>query len=167
VPPRPSRLLERAEKAWRLRELRERYARELDRSVLHVDVSTTLYADEYRSLIGLAESSGSLLALATFNMAVNESSPEEVVDFYAASFPEVRSAIIANQLHTRLLRQLAKLPGVHVIDSAPGLDGQYREHFLDLVHFTQPGRERLAANLLAGIREILISHPRLHCRPAA
>jgi hypothetical protein len=99
---------------------------------------------------------------------VNQSSPEEAVDFYAASFPEVRSAIIANPLHTRLLRQLAKPPGVRFIDTAPGLDGEYREIFLDLVHFRQPGRERLAANLLAaGIREILITHPWLHCRPAA
>ena len=71
VPPRPSRLLERAEKAWRLRDLRARYARGLDRSVLNVDVSTTPYADEYRSLIRLAGSSGTLLALATFNLAVN------------------------------------------------------------------------------------------------
>jgi lysophospholipase L1-like esterase len=167
VPPRPSRLLEGAEKAWRLRALRERYARELDRSVLQTDVSTTAYADEYRSLIRLARSQGALLALATFNMAVNESSPEEVVDFYAQSFPEVRSAILANQLHTRLLRQLPKPPGVHLIDTAPGVDGEYRELFIDLIHFTQPGRDRLAGNFLNGIREILGSHPRLRCRPAA
>ncbi len=167
VPPRPSRLFERAEQGWRLRDLRERYARELDLSVLRTDVSTTPYADVYRSLIQLARSGGIELALATFDMAVNESSPEEVVDFYSESFPEVRSAIIANQLHTRLLRQLAKPPGVHFIDAAPGVDGEYRELFIDLIHFTQPGRERLAENLLAGIREILLTHPRLHCRPAA
>ena len=167
VPARPSRLLERAEKGWRLRLLRERYARELDPSVLDTDVLATTYAQEYRSLIRMAESSGSLLALASFNMAVNESSPEEVVDFYAQSFPEVRSAIIANQLHTRLLRQLPKPPGVHFIDTSPGLDGEYRELFVDLIHFTQPGRERLAGNLLNGMREILLTHPRLRCRPAA
>ena len=166
VQPRPSRLLERAEKGWRLRDLRARYARGLDRSVLHADVLATPYADEYQRLIRLAGSSGVQLALATFNMAVNESSPEEVVDFYAASFPEVRSAILANQLHSRLLRQLPKPPGVYFIDTAPGLDGEYREHFLDLVHFTQPGRERLAGNILAGIRAILLTHPRLSCRPA-
>jgi lysophospholipase L1-like esterase len=167
VPTRPSRLLERAEKGWRLRALRGRYARELDRSVLDTDVSTTMYAEEYRKLIRLSESGGSLLALASFNMAVNESSPEEVVEFYAQSFPEVRSAILANQLHTRLLRQLAKPPAVHFLDTSPGIDGEYRDLFVDLIHFTQPGRERLAGNLLNGIREILLTHPRLRCRPAA
>jgi lysophospholipase L1-like esterase len=165
VPPRPSKLLERVEKSWRLRDLRERYARELDPSALHADVLATTYADEYRSLIELAGSNGALLVLASFNMAVNERSPQDVVEFYAASFPDVRSAIIANQLHTQLLRQLAKPPGVRFIDTAPGVDGEYRYLFLDLIHFTQAGRERLAGRLLAGIREILIAHPRLRCRP--
>ena len=167
VPPRPSRLLERAEKGLRLRQLRQRYAEELDASLLPTDVLSTIYADEYRDLIAVTGANGALLALASFNMAVNERSPQDVVDFYAASFPEVRSAILANQLHTRLLRQLARPPGVRFIDTAPGVDGEYRDLFIDLIHFTQAGRERLADRLLAGIRGILIEHPRLRCRPAA
>jgi hypothetical protein len=79
VPPRPSHLLERAEKGWRLRGLRARYARELDRSVLDTDVLSTTYAHEYGRLIRAVGPSGSLLALASFNLAVNEASPEAVV----------------------------------------------------------------------------------------
>jgi hypothetical protein len=70
-------------------------------------------------------------------------------------------------LHTRLLRELANPPGVRFIDTAPEVDGQYDELFIDLVHFTQAGRERLAGSFLTGVREILLTHPRLRCRPAA
>jgi lysophospholipase L1-like esterase len=165
VPPRPSRLLEQVEKSWRLRDLRRRYARELDAAAaLRTDVLATIYADEYRSLIALAGSNGALLALASFNLAVNERSPEDAVAFYAASFPDVRSAIVANQLHTRLLRRLAQPPGVRFIDTAAGVDGEYESLFIDLIHFTQAGRERLADRMLAGLRETLIAHPRLRCR---
>ena len=168
VPARPSRLLERVEKGLRLRALRERYARELDpAAALNTDVQATVYADEYRSLIRAAQAGGALLALASFNMAVNQTSPQEVVDFYAASFPDVRSAILANQLHTRLLRRLASPPSVRFLDTAPGVDGEYQGLFVDLIHFTQAGRDRLADRLLAGLREVLIAHPRLRCRPAA
>jgi lysophospholipase L1-like esterase len=165
VPPRPSRLLERAEKTLRLRALRARYAREVDpAAALNTDVMTTVYADEYQGLIRAAQGSGALLALASFNMAVNQTSPPEVKDFYAASFPDVRSAILANQLHTRLLRRLASPPGVRFLDTAPGLDGEYQDRFVDLIHFTQAGRDRLADRLLAGLRELLAAHPRLRCR---
>jgi lysophospholipase L1-like esterase len=167
VSPRPSRLLERAEKTLRLRALRERYARELDpAAALNTDVMATVYADEYQSLIRAARASGALLALASFNLAVNQTSPDEVVDFYAASFPDVRSAILANQLHTRLLRRLASPPGVRFLDTAPGVDGEYQGLFVDLIHFTQAGRDRLADRLLAGLREVLSSDPKLRCRQA-
>jgi lysophospholipase L1-like esterase len=165
VPARPSRLLERAEKALRFWELRRSYGPGPDPSVLDADVSHTDYAAHYHRLAGLARASRVPLALASFNMAVNAQSPEDVVAFYAESFPDVRSAIVANQLHTRLLREIATPPSVHFIDTAADLDGEYRELFVDLVHFTQPGRDRLAANLLDGIRGILIDHPRLRCVP--
>lgn len=165
VPPRPSRLLERAEKALRFWDLRRRYAPGPAPSAYQADVSKTAYAAHYRRLARMARVSGVPLALASFNMAVNAHSPQDVVAFYTESFPEVRSAIVANQLHSRLLREIAEQTGAHFIDTAPGVDGEYRELFIDLVHFTQAGRERLAENILDGIRPILLSHPRLHCEP--
>jgi len=163
--PRPSHLLERAEKSLRFRALRRSYGSGPDPSALDADVSRTAYAEHYRTLVRLARVSRVPLVLASFNMAVNAHSPDDVVEFYGESFPEVRSAIVANRLHTRLLREIARPPAVHFLDTAPGLDGEYHEHFIDLVHFTQPGRERLAGNVLDGIRGILLGHPRLHCVP--
>ena len=45
-----------------------------------------------------------------------------------------------------------------------GLDGAYRDAYVDIAHFTQSGRERLAANVFEGLRELLETHPRLDCR---
>jgi hypothetical protein len=54
-----------------------------------------------------------------------------------------------------------------VIDTSEGLDGAYRDAFVDLVHFTQTGRDRLARNLLDGIRPLLLAAPRPACVPRA
>ena len=105
------------------------------------------------------------LALSNFNLAIDEDSPEEVVRFYERVFPNARSDLFANRLHTLLVRELASEADITFVDATPGLDGEYERYFADLVHFNQAGRERLARNILAGIRGILEADPRTNCRP--
>ncbi len=40
------------------------------------------------------------------------------------------------------------------MDTHPGLDGEH-EKFIDLGHLTQEGRQQLAENIFAGIKEVL------------
>lgn len=166
-PERPSWLLERLETATRLRAFRRRYETYDDRSepALLADFGKSQYARHYRTLIAKARTRGIALALANFNLAIDEDSPEEVVRFYERVFPNARSALLANRLHTRLVRGLAAEAGVSFVDATPELDGEYQTYFADLVHFNQAGRERLTRNVFDGIREILETHPRANCRP--
>ena len=87
-----------------------------------------------------------------------------MIQFFEALYPDVRSMIIANRLHTRIVHRVAEARGAIAIDTSPGLDGSYQDTYVDLVHFTQSGRERLAANVLEGLRTFLRDHPRLRCR---
>jgi len=166
-PPRPSRILARLETEARLAWFRRRYRAvpEIDADVSDEELERTPYALYYRRLVNLARRHGALVGLATFNMAVNAQSPEEAIRFYEALVPDLRARILANQLHSRLVRRLARELGAIEIDASPGLDGAYREAYIDVAHFTQPGRDRLAANVLAGILPTLQDHPRLRCRP--
>ena len=64
--------------------------------------------------------------------------------------------LAANSLQTTLLRELATGDGgVTFVDTGAGLDGAYGDAFVDLVHFTQAGDERMAANVAAGLRPLL------------
>ena len=61
----------------------------------------------------------------------------------------------ANVAHTEMLQQLCvQHPEATYLDTHPKLDG-CTEMFIDLGHFTQPGRERLAENIFAGLRPVL------------
>ena len=51
-----------------------------------------------------------------------------------------------------------------MLEATTGLDGAYRDAYIDIAHFTQLGRERLTENLLRGLDPLLAEHPRLHCR---
>ncbi len=76
-------------------------------------------------------------------MAVNESSPREVKDFYGAVFKPIDDIIAANAAHNRMVRLLAKESGAPLIDMTPGLDGVWDDDlYLDIVHFTERGNER-------------------------
>jgi lysophospholipase L1-like esterase len=163
---RPSRVLARIETWLHLRRFLRRYdaARELVGSVPEVDLETSAYADLYRRLAALLAAHGVRLAVATFNMAVNADSPEDVVRFYELGFPDVRLRMLANQLHTRLIREIPLGPGVVTIDTAEGLNGVYDDMYVDVVHFTQKGRDRLAGNILQGISPILTQDLQLRCR---
>lgn len=169
APPRPSWLLQRIEEAARIWRFRRRYeaARAVSPDASDTQLDGTRYAVLYRTLVALARARGIPLVLCTFNMAVTEASPEPVVRFYELAFPDVRPRLIANRWHTRVVRRVGEKFGVPVIDTSPGLDGAYQDAFIDLIHMTQLGRERLAENVLAGLEELLRSDPRLRCRPRA
>lgn len=118
--------------------------------------SANACADAYREILSLCRERGTRVALCSFNMAVRADSPAEVSEFYRAGFPQLERQLAANALQTGLLQELATADGrVTYVDSGAGLDGVYADAFVDLVHFTQAGRERLARNVAAGIAGLL------------
>ncbi len=156
---RPSALVGMLEYRWKLGRFRQRNFQpdpapdELVR--LTGGMHQSHYARLYRELIRLSGQHGIPLVLASFNMAVNASSPPEVIEFYRGGFPSVNYSIMANRVHNLLIGELARQhDGVRFVDTSDGLDGAH-DRYIDLVHFTQPGRDRLAANLYAGIRDLL------------
>jgi hypothetical protein len=115
----------------------------------------TEYAAAYRQLIGLAQTNNIRLILADYSMAVNERSPRDVLNFYRRRYPAVVWWIKANQVHSIIVRQLAQqYPEVRFVDTHPDLDGDHGK-FIDLVHFTQQGRQQLAETIFAGISDLL------------
>jgi lysophospholipase L1-like esterase len=115
----------------------------------------TAYARAYGQLIQVAQTNHIRLVLADFAMAVNENSPRRILDFYRRRFPAVVWWIKANQVHSMILRQLAQQhPEVLFVDTHPNLDGD-NDKFVDLMHFTEAGRQQLAETMFAGIRDVL------------
>jgi lysophospholipase L1-like esterase len=157
VPERPSRLLRQIEAAVRYGWFRRRYraAQQIDERALDVDLHMTRYADLYTQLAAEARAAGVPLVLASFNMAVDATTPDEVVRFYEPAFPDLRARLLANRLHSRLVREIATSQRIPAIDTSADLDGAWRDAYIDPIHFTQKGRDRLARNVLAGIRPIL------------
>jgi lysophospholipase L1-like esterase len=116
----------------------------------------TRYASCYRQLIAFAQTNHIRLALANFCMAIDEKSGRNLINFYSgfgAGTLCVRTGV--NAVHSEIVQQLAEQnPGVCFIDTHPGLEGEHNK-FIDIVHFTQEGRRRLAENIFAGIRQRL------------
>jgi hypothetical protein len=59
---------------------------------------------------------------------------------------------------------VAESHGALAIDTSSGLDGAYEDAYVDLIHFTQVGRDRLAARIFDGLRKTL-SEGSSRCRP--
>jgi lysophospholipase L1-like esterase len=174
VPARGSRLLEGAERL--LRRALERddvLARRRQISAIEVDAAfeaglfETELADDYRALVAVARKHGLALVLCTHPLAVNADSPEDVVRFYEAGFPDVRGSIELNRLHSKLVRAIGREQGVPVIDVLPKLDGAWRDAYIDLFHYTELGRERVAERMFEGLRPLLSAGPRPRCVPRA
>jgi len=154
-PKRPLRLAAEIEYRMDLRtfarEFRPTGARRPSRPPLQ-----TPYADGYRQLIAFAQTNHFRLALANFCMAIDEHSDQKLISFYndcGSSVLYTRSGV--NAVHSEIVRRLAEAnPGVTFIDTHPNLDGDHRK-FIDVVHFTQEGRQQLAENVFAGIRQQL------------
>jgi lysophospholipase L1-like esterase len=122
------------------------------------------YADEYRKLIALARDNGADIALADATMAVNESSPREVKDFYGAVFKPIDDIIAANAAHNRLVKLIARDASAPLIDMAGGVDGIWDDDlYLDIVHFTEAGNERVAGLMFRALLSILAERDGLRC----
>jgi peptidoglycan/LPS O-acetylase OafA/YrhL/lysophospholipase L1-like esterase len=122
------------------------------------------YADEYRKLIALARDNGVDIALVDSTMSVNESSPREVKDFYGAVFKPIDDIIAANVAHNRLVRILARQEGAPLIDMAAGVDGMWDDDlYLDIVHFTEAGNERVAKLMFQALLPMLAERHGVHC----
>jgi lysophospholipase L1-like esterase len=131
--------------------------------IMHSD-----YADAYRQLIRIARDEGFSLALGTSSMAVSSSSPRDVKDFYGSLFTGIDEFIIRNEAHNQLVRTLAATEDVPLIDTSGQLDGRWDDNlYLDLVHFTQAGNDRMAQIMLGGISPILQTNPNLRCADRA
>jgi lysophospholipase L1-like esterase len=125
------------------------------RATSFADPLQTRYAEAYRQLIGFAQTNNIRLVLADYSMAANESTPRRIVNFYRGRFPAIVWWIRANQVHSMIVRQLAQQhPEVRFVDTHPNLDGDH-DKFIDLMHFTQDGRQQLAETMFAGIRDLL------------
>jgi lysophospholipase L1-like esterase len=115
----------------------------------------TEYANAYRQLIQCAQTNRISLALANFSMAVNGQSDSDVIEFYRLAFPSIISRIQANAVHSVIVKELGtQFSGVFFVDTHSNLDGHH-DKFVDVMHFTQQGRQQIAENIFAGIREKL------------
>jgi lysophospholipase L1-like esterase len=122
------------------------------------------YAEAYRKLIALARAGGADIALADSSMAVNEASPRDVRDFYGAVFKPIDDIIAANAAHNRMVRLIAREEGAPLIDMTGSVDGQWDDDlYLDIVHFTEAGNERVSAAIFRQLLPILAERDRLQC----
>ena len=116
----------------------------------------TAYARGYHELVEIARTNQIRLVLANYSMAVNAQSPPELVEFYRLHWPTVFREIKVNELHSRIVREIASHhPEVCFVDTHPHLDGEDNK-FIDLVHFTQEGRRQMAETMFAGIKSLLM-----------
>jgi lysophospholipase L1-like esterase len=110
----------------------------------------------YRKFSKITNNLGIPLVSATFNMAVNETSPKKVKEFYEPSFPGVKDRIKANRINNEILRTHAEQShNVYSIETGKNLHGEYLEHYTDLVHLNKEGKIVLATNIFNGIKPIL------------
>jgi lysophospholipase L1-like esterase len=115
----------------------------------------TAYARAYRQLVQCAQTNHFRLVVANFSMAVNSQSDPDLIRFYSHRFPTAAWDIRANEIHSSIVRQSAlQHPDVIFVDTHPHLDGEH-DKFIDLVHFTQAGRQQLAETFFAAIRTAL------------
>jgi lysophospholipase L1-like esterase len=114
------------------------------------------YARAYRKLIALGHENGVPVALATSSLAVNERSPREVKDFYGAVFKPIDDIIAANAAHNRMVSLIARETGTPLVDMTAGVDGAWDDDlFLDIVHFTERGNERVAEKMFEALLPVL------------
>ena len=110
----------------------------------------------YSKFSKITNNLGIPLVSATFNMAVNETSPKKVKEFYESSFPGVNDRIKANRINNEILRTHAEQShNVYSIETGKNLHGAYLEHYTDLVHMNKEGKIVLATNIFNGIKPIL------------
>ena len=155
--------IERAAHDWRSRNSAEARSAALA-PMSDAELEESRYAEAYRKLIALARDNGVDIALATSSMAVNEDSPREVKEFYGAVFKPIDDIIAANAAHNRLVGLIAGDEGAPLIDMTSGVDGLWDDDlYLDIVHFTEAGNERVAGVIFRQLAPILAEREGLRC----
>lgn len=162
---RPSTLLRSLEYAWRMRAW---YASSGGHAALSDEglKGTDLFAHMDR-LVDLSQEYGFDLAFLTYNMAIKEDTPPDVVAFYKRVFIRGERNVIYNDAQTRILKELASSSDAIFVDAGADLNGVWDNNlYTDLVHFTKEGDEVMARNVLDGIEQFLVENPQLECRPS-
>jgi peptidoglycan/LPS O-acetylase OafA/YrhL len=155
--------IERAAHDWRGRNSAQASATALE-PMSDAEVMRSRYANDYRKLIALVRDNGADIALADSTMAVNQSSPREVKDFYGAVFKPIDDIIAANAAHNRMVKLIASEEGEPLIDMAAGVDGRWDDDlYLDIVHFTEAGNERVAGLMFRALIPILADRHGVRC----
>jgi peptidoglycan/LPS O-acetylase OafA/YrhL/lysophospholipase L1-like esterase len=155
--------IERAAHDWRSRNSAEARPAALP-PMSDAELMQSRYAEAYRKLIALARDNGVDVALAGSSMAVNEDSPREVKDFYGAVFKPIDDIVAANAGHNRLIKLIARNEGAPLIDMTDGVDGVWDDDlYLDIVHFTEAGNERVADLVFRRLVPILAEREGLRC----
>ena len=109
----------------------------------------------YSKFSKITNNLGIPLVSATFNMAVNETSPKKVKEFYEPSFPGVNDRIKANRINNEILRIHAEQShNVYSLETGKSLDG-INQYYTDLVHMNKKGKIVLATIIFNGIKPIL------------
>jgi len=153
---RPLQLIANLEYVWKIQQFNKRRATSLERHppTFH-DVLSSRYATSTRRLVDICKTNHIDLVVGTFSLAVNSGSEQEVVDFYHRTYPELRWTIRANEAYTTMLTAMARdEPTIHLVDTRPGLDGDFTK-FTDLMHLTQTGRQKVADAFFAASEPIL------------
>lgn len=152
---RPLKLLADCEYRLKLMAYRADRSRVASTNRVPTAPMATEYARAYGDLLLAARTNRIHLVLANYSMAVNAQSDPDVVGFYRAGFPQVLSQIKANEVHSQIVAELVREhPEISFVDTHPGLDGEH-EKFIDLVHFTQEGREQMAATIFDAIKPVV------------
>ena len=155
--------IERAAHDWRDRNSAQAGAVALP-PMSDAELMKSRYADEYRKLIALSREGGADIALANSTMAVNAASPRKVKDFYGAVFKPIDDIIAANEAHNRMVKLIARKEGAALIDMAAGVDGIWDDDlYLDIVHFTERGNERVAGLMFRALLPILKERHGVKC----
>ena len=155
--------IERAAHDWRSRNTAEARPAALA-PIPDAELMKSRYAEAYRKLIALARAGGAEVALVDASMAINEDSPREVKDFYGAVFKPIDDIVAANAAHNRMVRLLSQEEHVPLIDMSKSLDGQWNDDlYLDIVHFTEAGNEKVADVIFRQLIPILAERDGLRC----
>lgn len=160
--PRGSMLI--AEAFYRTRLLR--YAKRMQ--AFQKPAGAIRYSDTYDRLyseiVDMGSANGFTPVLATFNLVVNEQSPQEVIDFYGRTFVPISRILPAVAEHNRIVESVARRTGTTFIDTRPALSGKWNDdEFIDLIHFTQKGSNVMAQTVFERIEPLLRADPNLDC----
>jgi hypothetical protein len=79
-------------------------------------------------------------------------------------FKPIDDIIAANAAHNRMVRLLSDEERVPLVDTTQALDGQWDDDlYLDIVHFTEAGNERVAGVVFRQLLPILAERDGLKC----